>query len=307
MLRATDHGKPFRPAFDYKELDAARNLWVSITDEGRLRQIARDNSPISHVTPDDPPTLIIHGDKDELVPLQQSQIFIEKLRATGVVTKLIVKEGAGHGWSTIAKDVESLLDWFDVQLKKTKDDRPATENKTENKPAENKPQDETARRAQQHARALQMETGRIVSDPGDQRVVDPKNRRTPGVRIVGFSQTKKLASTIKVNGANLETSLSVQVKDTDPKRWTYVPRLTIVDLVEKKVVHNVAYHDQEESFERSETRTINFDVETQLPPGLYEATVSLLVYPMTFKGDTEDLEPTKNFVKQSASEKVLVK
>jgi aminobenzoyl-glutamate utilization protein B len=119
LIHARDHGKPFRPAFDYRELDAESNLWVTVTDEGRLRQIARDISPISHVSRDDPPTLILHGDRDELVPLQQSRILVEKLKGVGVETKLVVKEGAEHGWPEIGKDMELFADWFDAHLKKS--------------------------------------------------------------------------------------------------------------------------------------------------------------------------------------------
>jgi dipeptidyl aminopeptidase/acylaminoacyl peptidase len=70
------------------------------------------------VTSDDPPTLIIHGDSDSLVPLQQSQIFTEKLRKTGVATKVVVRKGAGHGWPGIDKDLIQFADWFDQHLKK---------------------------------------------------------------------------------------------------------------------------------------------------------------------------------------------
>ena len=118
MIHATDHAKPFRPAFDYQELDLATNVWITITDDGRLREIARDNSPITYVSPDDPPTLILHGDRDTLVPLQQSQVFIAKLKEAGVANKLVVKEGAGHGWVGIPKDLEAFADWFDEHLKK---------------------------------------------------------------------------------------------------------------------------------------------------------------------------------------------
>lgn len=117
MLRAMDHGERFRPAFDYRERDAKTNLWVEVTDPARLREIARKISPASHVTPDDPPTLIIHGDADPLVPVQQSRLIVEKLKAAGVDTKLVVKPGAGHGWLTILSDVETFADWFDAHLK----------------------------------------------------------------------------------------------------------------------------------------------------------------------------------------------
>jgi acetyl esterase/lipase len=118
MLRATDHGKPFRPAFDYYELDKDTNVWVHITDTDRLREITRKISPITHVSGDDPPTLIIHGDADQLVPIQQSESFVAKMKAAGVTTKLVVKKGAGHGWLGLDKDLLLLADWFDEYLAK---------------------------------------------------------------------------------------------------------------------------------------------------------------------------------------------
>jgi acetyl esterase/lipase len=117
MIHAMDHAKPFRPAFDFRELDKETNLWMPVTDDEKLRQIARDISPIAHVSPDDPPTLILHGDRDELVPLQQSKTFVERLSGAGVEAKLVVKPGAGHGWLTIVTDIEVFGDWFDTHLK----------------------------------------------------------------------------------------------------------------------------------------------------------------------------------------------
>jgi acetyl esterase/lipase len=115
-LHAIDHDPPYRAAFDYRELDKQSRLWVPITDPVRLEEIARQISPVYHVTPDDPPTLIIHGDKDRLVPLQQSELIVDKLKKAGVDTKLIVKPGAGHGWLTLGQDSLAFLDWFDAHL-----------------------------------------------------------------------------------------------------------------------------------------------------------------------------------------------
>ena len=117
-IHAMDHAPPYRAAFDYRELDKESRLWISITDSKRLEEIAREISPVSHVTPDDPPTLIIHGDQDRLVPLQQSELIIEKLKKAGVTTNLVVKKGAGHGWLGLDKDESQLIDWFDKYLKK---------------------------------------------------------------------------------------------------------------------------------------------------------------------------------------------
>jgi acetyl esterase/lipase len=117
-IRPTDHAPPFRAAFDYRELDKQSMLWVPITDPKRLQEIARQISPVSHVTPDDPPTLIVHGDEDRLVPLQQSQRIVEEFKKAGVETNLVVKKGAGHGWLGLHKDLNQLADWFDKHLKK---------------------------------------------------------------------------------------------------------------------------------------------------------------------------------------------
>jgi acetyl esterase/lipase len=119
-IHATDHGPPYRAAFDYRELDKQSRLWVSITDDARLEEIARQVSPVYHVTPDDPPTFIIHGDQDQLVPLQQSEVIVEKLKNAGVEAKLEVKKGAGHGWLTIGADAVRCVDWFDQHLKEPK-------------------------------------------------------------------------------------------------------------------------------------------------------------------------------------------
>jgi acetyl esterase/lipase len=117
MIRARDHQKTFRPAFDYRELDRETNLWLPVTDPDRLRAIAHDISPIYQVSPDDPPTLIIHGDADNLVPIQQSEAIVAKLKAAGVPVKLVVRKGAGHGWLTIPLDMVHFADWFDQHLK----------------------------------------------------------------------------------------------------------------------------------------------------------------------------------------------
>jgi acetyl esterase/lipase len=115
-IHAIDHDPPYRAAFDYRELDRQSRLWVPITDPARLEKIARQISPLYHVTPDDPPTMIIHGDKDRLVPLQQSEEIVAKLKQAGVATKLVIKPGAGHGWLTLGEDALALIDWFDQHL-----------------------------------------------------------------------------------------------------------------------------------------------------------------------------------------------
>jgi acetyl esterase/lipase len=113
-IRATDFDPRFRPSFDYRELSPTTRLYERVTDPEKLKEITRSISPIYSITRETPPTLIIHGDKDTLVPLQQSETMVEKLKAAGVTAELIVKKGGIHGaWPGFAKDIDKLADWFD--------------------------------------------------------------------------------------------------------------------------------------------------------------------------------------------------
>jgi acetyl esterase/lipase len=93
---------------------------LALTAEGRER-LGREISPINYVTKNLPPTLIIHGDRDETVPLQQSESFVAKARAAGALhVELIVRPGKGHGWGDFwnsTEDITAFADWFDRHLK----------------------------------------------------------------------------------------------------------------------------------------------------------------------------------------------
>jgi acetyl esterase/lipase len=107
----------FKAPFDFHEFDARQKMFVKVTDEEKIRAIGRQISPINHVSADDPPTLIFHGDKDWLVPIQQSESIVEKFQQVGVEARLVVKAGAEHGWPDTAKEMSMLVDWFDRFLK----------------------------------------------------------------------------------------------------------------------------------------------------------------------------------------------
>ncbi|MHC1766966.1 MAG: alpha/beta hydrolase fold domain-containing protein [Verrucomicrobiia bacterium] len=54
-------------------------------------------NPITYVTPDDPPFLIVHGDQDPLVPHHQSELLEAALRQSGVPVTFYTVKGGGHG------------------------------------------------------------------------------------------------------------------------------------------------------------------------------------------------------------------
>ena len=102
--------------FDFRELDPKTKAYVPITDSARRLDIGREISPVTHVTKDSAPTLIIHGDADTLVPIQQSQRILVRFREVGVPAELVVKHGYGHGWLTILLDMPTIANWFDKYL-----------------------------------------------------------------------------------------------------------------------------------------------------------------------------------------------
>jgi acetyl esterase/lipase len=104
-------------AFDFKVWNDTTGTFVSITDTEKRLAIAKEVSPINSVSSDDPPVIIIHGDKDMLVPKQQSESIIEKFKEANVTSKLIIKEGGAHGWKDMDVEEKFFLDWFDKYLK----------------------------------------------------------------------------------------------------------------------------------------------------------------------------------------------
>lgn len=109
--------KDFKAPFDIKVFDPKTKALERVTDEAKIVEMGKAISPITHVSADDPPTLIIHGDKDFLVPIQQAEIMVAKLKEAGVAAELIVRPGAGHGWKDMNNDLSLFADWFDKHLK----------------------------------------------------------------------------------------------------------------------------------------------------------------------------------------------
>ncbi len=75
-------------------------------------------SPTKQINDKTPPFLFIHGDADERVKLEQSELMVKALMDAGHEATLIVKAGGGHPWPTIYEEVAVMCDWFDKQLAK---------------------------------------------------------------------------------------------------------------------------------------------------------------------------------------------
>ncbi len=86
------------------------------TAQGR-KLLGRAISPINFVSGKTPPILIVHGDADVLVPIQQAESFLKKCEEDKVPTMLIRREGKGHGWPGMEKEMALMAGWFDQHLK----------------------------------------------------------------------------------------------------------------------------------------------------------------------------------------------
>jgi acetyl esterase/lipase len=58
---------------------------------------ARAASPVTHVSADDPPFLVVHGTQDNTVPVKQAELFEAALKKAGVDVTYVKMEGGGHG------------------------------------------------------------------------------------------------------------------------------------------------------------------------------------------------------------------
>jgi acetyl esterase/lipase len=82
-------------------------------------------SPVSYITPDDPPFLIIHGEKDDLAPLEQAQMLDAKLKDARVSSKLVIVKNGEHGLMSLNGDPtvpsqaeisQTILDFLNTNL-----------------------------------------------------------------------------------------------------------------------------------------------------------------------------------------------
>lgn len=102
--------------------DAIRQMVRAAGMEELIRGYLREMSPIEHIGPGLPPFLLVHGTADTVVPYEQSERMLKKLKAAGVAAELITVPGGGHGlraWERSREHLayrKTMIDWLQRTL-----------------------------------------------------------------------------------------------------------------------------------------------------------------------------------------------
>jgi acetyl esterase/lipase len=104
-------------AVDFKTLQESTMSYVPVTDTAARNKLGKEVSPLYAVTTDDPPVFVMHGDADPTVPIQQSLLLVEKMKAAGIKHRFVMKPGGKHNVNDMLPEWVEAVDWFEKWLK----------------------------------------------------------------------------------------------------------------------------------------------------------------------------------------------
>ncbi|WP_338226205.1 alpha/beta hydrolase [Algoriphagus confluentis] len=112
----------FFPPTDLKELHGFNTITALGLESilgGKPDQIPQaylDSSPLSHLDPNDPPTIFFHGDIDTVVPISQSELLEENLNSNGIIHQFTRVPNQGHGFTdeTYRNLLQQARDFIDA-------------------------------------------------------------------------------------------------------------------------------------------------------------------------------------------------
>jgi len=103
------------PPVDLREITGPSDRFPALDfDKSKSAAI----SPILHADPSDPPTLLIHGDADELVNISNSEIMFAEFNKHNVTADFITIPGGAHGFrgDHAVQAAQARLAWFKQHL-----------------------------------------------------------------------------------------------------------------------------------------------------------------------------------------------
>lgn len=86
------------------------------TAEGRAKA-GRELSPLNWISAQTPPTYIVQGDADPLVPDSQARRYLARAKEVGAKAEVLIRLGGAHGgWVEMADDNVRMAEWFKLHL-----------------------------------------------------------------------------------------------------------------------------------------------------------------------------------------------
>lgn len=105
------------PQFSSPDSPEAR-LWGKATADAI--DLAREASPLTYLSRDTPPILILHGNSDGVVKLSQSELFEAALKRAGAPGELVILPGVGHSHVDVwLRKRDHILAFFERHLQGT--------------------------------------------------------------------------------------------------------------------------------------------------------------------------------------------
>ena len=109
---------PMYGVYDLIALAEKREMFAGLSDDDKA--LCRAASAVSYLDSSDPPALLLHGTRDALVPVRQSEILHAALEAAKLPSELHIIEGAKHSFhlEPPQKDLRPLvIEFFNKHLK----------------------------------------------------------------------------------------------------------------------------------------------------------------------------------------------
>lgn len=105
--------KPWHPMVVY-----ALKMITGTTPDANI-EIYRQSSPVNFISSASAPTLIFHGEKDQIVDISQSRILKQKLEKAGVHHEMVVYAGERHGWygTTLSRSFDKIGAFLEANVK----------------------------------------------------------------------------------------------------------------------------------------------------------------------------------------------
>jgi acetyl esterase/lipase len=109
----TMYRKPWHPMVVY-----TLQMITGTTPDANI-DIYKQSSPVNYVSSSSAPTLIFHGEKDQIVDISQSRILRQKLEKAGVHHEMVVYPGERHGWygNTLSRSFDKIGAFLEANVK----------------------------------------------------------------------------------------------------------------------------------------------------------------------------------------------